>query len=53
MNWIVFTTECSGKTTFCKENKYKIGVTHPLEDAHQDAAKLMQEKFNELVKKFI
>jgi hypothetical protein len=33
------------------ENKYPIGATHPLEDAHKDAAMLMQEKFNELVKK--
>jgi hypothetical protein len=33
------------------ENKYKVGTTHPLEDAHRDAAELMQEKFNELVKK--
>lgn len=24
MNWIIFTTECSGKTTFCRQNKYKI-----------------------------
>jgi hypothetical protein len=35
------------------ENKYKIGVTHPLEDAHRDAAELIKEKFNELVKKSI
>jgi hypothetical protein len=35
------------------ENKYKIGTTHPLEDAHKDAAQLMQEKFNELVKKLV
>jgi hypothetical protein len=35
------------------ENKYPVGTTHPLEQAHCDAAKLMQEKFNELVKKFI
>ena len=33
------------------ENKYPIGTTHPLEKAHADAALLMQEKFNELVKK--
>jgi hypothetical protein len=33
------------------ENKYKVGTTHPLESAHRDAAQLMQEKFNELVKK--
>jgi len=35
------------------ENKYKVGTTHPLEDAHTDAARLMQEKFNELVKKSV
>ena len=31
------------------ENKYPVGVTHPLAQAHQDAAKLMEDKFNELV----
>jgi hypothetical protein len=35
------------------ENKYPVGTTHPLEQAHIDASKLMQEKFNELVKKHI
>lgn len=35
------------------ENKYPIGTTHPLEQAHIDASKLMQGKFNELVKKHI
>jgi hypothetical protein len=36
------------------ENKYKVGVDgHPLEDAHKDAAELIKEKFNELVKKSI
>ena len=36
------------------ENKYSIGADgHPLEDAHVDAAELIKEKFNELVKKFI
>ena len=24
MNWIIFTTECSGKTTFCKSNHNKL-----------------------------
>lgn len=33
------------------ENKYPIGTTHPLELAHEHAAKLMEEQFNELVKK--
>ena len=28
------------------ENKYKIGATHPLEDAHSDASKLIQDYFN-------
>ena len=36
------------------ENKYPVGPdNHPLEQAHIDASKLMQEKFNELVKKSI
>lgn len=38
---------------WAKENKYSIGTTHPLEQAHADAALLMQEKFNEMVKKSI
>jgi hypothetical protein len=34
------------------ENKYSVGVDgHPLEQAHHDAAELIKEKFNELVKK--
>lgn len=34
------------------ENKYSIGPkSHPLEQAHQDAFKLIKEKFNEVVKK--
>lgn len=35
------------------ENKYSIGTTHPLDEAHADAAKLMKDKFNELVTKRI
>lgn len=36
------------------ENKYSIGADgHPLEKAHYDAAELIKEKFNELVKKSI
>jgi hypothetical protein len=30
-----------------------MGTTHPLEQAHADAAELMQGKFNELVTKHI
>lgn len=36
---------------WAKENKYPIGTTHPLEQAHSDAAQLMKDKFNELVQK--
>lgn len=46
------TTEPRGFYQWAVENKYKCGPqNHPLEDAHQKAAELMREKFNELVKK--
>jgi len=35
------------------ENKYSMGTTHPLEDAHQAAAELIKEKFHEVVQKSI
>jgi hypothetical protein len=35
------------------ENKYPIGTTHPLEQAHIDAADLLKEKFNDMVKKHL
>lgn len=35
------------------ENKYPVGTTHPLEQAHIDAAKLIQEKFNGMVTKYL
>lgn len=47
------TTQPRGFYQWAVENKYPVGTTHPLEQAHQDAAKLMQEKFNELVKKSV
>ena len=61
-NWFMFppatekwlTTEPRGFYQWAVENKYKCGVDkHPLEQAHQDAAELMREKFNEMVKKSI
>ena len=33
------------------ENKYPMGTTHPLEEAHLVASQLIKEKFNELVTK--
>jgi hypothetical protein len=47
------TTTLRGFYQWAVENKYPMGTTHPLEQAHSDAAQLMQEKFNELVKKSI
>jgi hypothetical protein len=47
------TEEPRGFYQWAVENKYAIGTTHPLEQAHQDAAKLMKDRFNELVKKHI
>jgi hypothetical protein len=35
------------------ENKYPIGATHPLEEAHQAAAEILKDKFNELAKKAV
>lgn len=56
-NWFWFPPGANPQDT-CKprgfyqwavENKYKVGTTHPLEEAHLDASKLMQEKFDEMV----
>jgi len=45
------TKEPRGFYQWAVENKYPIGTTHPLEDAHHAAAKLIKDKFNELVTK--
>lgn len=45
------TKEHRGFYQWAVENKYPIGTTHPLEQAHQAAAELIKEKFNELVTK--
>jgi hypothetical protein len=45
------TKEPRGFYQWAAENKYPIGTTHPLEAAHQAAAELIKDKFNELVKK--
>jgi len=59
-HWYLFPAGAEWETTtprgfyqWAMENKYPIGTTHPLEQAHLDATKLMQEKFNELVKKSV
>lgn len=45
------TKEPRGFYQWAVENKYPVGTTHPLEEAHQAAAELIKEKFNELVTK--
>jgi hypothetical protein len=45
------TKEPRGFYQWAMENKYPVGTTHPLEEAHQAAAELIKEKFNELVTK--
>ena len=59
-NWYLFpagteysdTLQPRGFYQWAIENKYNIGVDgHPLEKAHEDAALLIKEKFDEMVKK--
>jgi hypothetical protein len=61
-NWYMFpaaeepwnTTSPRGFYQWAVENKYEIGpYQHPLDRAHADAAQLMKDKFNELVKKLV
>jgi hypothetical protein len=35
------------------ENKYRMGTTHPLEEAHYDASQLIREKFHAVVKESV
>lgn len=52
-NWALFPGQI-GFYQWATTNKYLCGPqAHPLEQAHQDAARLLQGKFNELVKKFV
>lgn len=60
-NWFWFpqgngfdqTEEPRGFYQWAVENKYPIATTHPLEEAHTEAANLMKEKFNEMVNKYL
>lgn len=45
------TTTPRGFYQWAVENKYPMGTLHPLEEAHAAAAKIIKEKFNELVTK--
>jgi len=48
-----FTFDNKGFYRWARDNKYKMGTTHPLEEAHQAAAQLMKDRYNELVKKHL
>ena len=50
--WFFF-PDNKGFYQWAVDNKYPIGDTHPLEQAHKDAAELMKDKFYELVKKHL
>ena len=50
--WFFF-PDNKGFYQWAVDNKYPIGDTHPLEEAHRDAAELMKDKFYELVKKHL
>jgi hypothetical protein len=60
-NWFWFpagvgknqTEQPRGFYQWAVENKYPIGTTHPLEEAHQAAAQLMKDQFDAMVKKHI
>ena len=48
-----FTFGDKGFYRWARDNKYKMGTTHPLEEAHAAAAQLMKDRYNELVKKHL
>ena len=51
-HWFLFPNN-KGFYQWAVDNKYPIGDTHPLEEAHRDAAELMKDKFYELVTKHL
>jgi hypothetical protein len=49
--WFVFGERQMGFNQWALLNDYPRGTTHPLDEAHRDAAKLMKNKFLELYNK--
>jgi len=47
--WFFFGERCMGFNQWALINDYKRGTTHPLDEAHQDAVKLMLPTFNKLI----
>lgn len=50
---VMFGDNQKGFYQWALENKYPVGATHPLEEAHAAAAQLLKDKFNEMVKEYI
>ena len=47
--WFSFGERMMGFNQWATLNDYEKGTTHPLDDAHQDAVKLMLPTFNKLI----
>ena len=50
-NWYTFGERMMGFNQWALLNDYPRGTTHPLDSAHQDAVKLIKEKFLQVMKK--
>ena len=49
--WFIFGERHMGFNQWALLNDYPRGTTHPLDEAHRDAAKLMKDKFFEIYTK--
>ena len=47
--WFSFGDRMMGFNQWAKLNQYNYGTTHPLDESHQDAVKLMLPTFNKLI----
>ena len=47
--WFFFGERCMGFNQWALLNDYPRGTTHPLDEAHRDAVKLMLPTFNKLI----
>ena len=47
--WFFFGERCMGFNQWATINEYPKGTTHPLDDAHNDAVKLMKPTFDKLI----
>jgi hypothetical protein len=47
--WFSFGERMMGFNQWALMNEYKRGTTHPLDEAHQDAVKLMLPQFKKLI----